>query len=64
MCAVNALDWNFEMSMDESVTVTKNHIPGGGHDIISYQKKLGNHTEHIQVDAKSQKEIPEPQNFI
>jgi len=39
-------------------------MPGGGHDIISYQKELSNHTEHIQVDTKSQKEIPEPQNFI
>lgn len=52
------------MSMDESAAVAKHHIPGGGHDIISYQKKLGDHTEHIQVNAKSQKEIPEPQNFI
>jgi len=64
MCAVNALDWYFRMSMDESAAVAKHHIPGGGHDIISYQKKLGDHTEHIQVNAKSQKEIPEPQNFI
>ena len=50
--------------MNASTTATKNHMPGGGHDIISYQKELSNHTEHIQVDTKSQKEIPEPQNFI